>query len=195
MADRFSGSIVAAAIAAITTAVVSASVIRTSAQAPAVSDVALKTPWGEPDLQGIWTEEFDTPFQRPAAYANQEFFTEVQRAALDNKRSALLARTRDRTRSEGSLQPGGLHVRQAHGDANIACCRSAQWTDSTAYRRSSAGGCCRSAIFPRSDASDRSLQEEHSGVPGWEIRSDAVAAAVRSPSSVQREKLRAHQPL
>jgi hypothetical protein len=27
--------------------------------------------WGEPDLQGIWTDEFDTPFQRPAKYANQ----------------------------------------------------------------------------------------------------------------------------
>jgi hypothetical protein len=24
--------------------------------------------WGEPDLQGIWTDEFDTPFQRPAKY-------------------------------------------------------------------------------------------------------------------------------
>jgi hypothetical protein len=36
---------------------------------------ALKTPWGEPDLQGIWTDEFDTPLQRPSKYANQEFFT------------------------------------------------------------------------------------------------------------------------
>jgi len=35
----------------------------------------LKTPWGEPDLQGIWTDETDTPLQRPAQYANQEFFT------------------------------------------------------------------------------------------------------------------------
>ena len=34
----------------------------TVAQAPA----ALKTPWGEPDLQGIWTDETDTPLQRPA---------------------------------------------------------------------------------------------------------------------------------
>ena len=34
----------------------------------------LKTPWGEPDLQGIWTDETDTPLQRPARFANQEFF-------------------------------------------------------------------------------------------------------------------------
>ena len=26
----------------------------------------LKTPWGEPDLQGIWTDEYQTPLQRPA---------------------------------------------------------------------------------------------------------------------------------
>ena len=50
---------------------------------------ALKTPWGEPDLQGIWTDETDTPLQRPAKYANQEFFTEAQRAALDDDRAAL----------------------------------------------------------------------------------------------------------
>src|SRR3979490_2670458 len=49
----------------------------------------LKTPWGEPDLQGIWTDESDTPLQRPAKYANQEVFTEAQRAELDVQRAAL----------------------------------------------------------------------------------------------------------
>ena len=53
---------------------------------------SLKTPWGEPDLQGIWTDESDTPLQRPAKYANQEFFTEAQRAELDKERAALLGR-------------------------------------------------------------------------------------------------------
>jgi len=50
----------------------------------------LMTPWGEPDLQGIWTVESDTPLQRPAKYTNQEFFTEAQRAELDQARGALL---------------------------------------------------------------------------------------------------------
>ena len=67
MRKRFSGLMVTVAIAA---AAVSAAILvpvtRTSAQAPAASAAALKTPWGEPDLQGIWTDEFDTPFQRPA---------------------------------------------------------------------------------------------------------------------------------
>src|SRR5258708_22123722 len=76
--------------AAITAAAVGAaiSVLAASAQALASSDTALKTPWGEPDLQGIWTEEFDTPLQRPARFGNQEFFTETQREELDRQRAA-----------------------------------------------------------------------------------------------------------
>jgi hypothetical protein len=62
-----------------------------SATAPAAA-ATLKTPWGEPDLQGIWMDESDTPLQRPAKYANQEFFTEAQRAELDKERAALLGR-------------------------------------------------------------------------------------------------------
>jgi hypothetical protein len=93
MGDRFSGSIVTLAIAAaVAGAVISVSVTHTSAQAPAVSSSMLKTPWGEPDLQGIWTDEFDTPLQRSARYANQEFFTEQQRADFDKERGAILTR-------------------------------------------------------------------------------------------------------
>src|SRR3984893_727943 len=93
MGNRFSGSIVTAAIAAAAVgAAISVSVIPSSAQAPAASGAALKTPWGEPDLQVIWTDEFDTPLQRPAQYANQEFFTEAQRSDLDKTRSAILNR-------------------------------------------------------------------------------------------------------
>ena len=62
MGNRFSGLIVSAAIAATASAAISVSVTQTSAQAPAVSGVKtppMKTAWGEPDLQGIWTNEFD----------------------------------------------------------------------------------------------------------------------------------------
>src|SRR5216683_2367623 len=90
MGDRFSGSMITVVIAAAAVgAAISVPVTRTSAQAPAASGTALKTPWGEPDLQGIWTDEFDTALQRPAKYANQEFFTEAQREVLDQQRGAL----------------------------------------------------------------------------------------------------------
>ena len=91
MGKRFSSSIVNLAIAAASaSAVISATVTHISAQSPSSS--SLKAPWGEPDLQGIWTDEFDTPFQRSPRYANQEFFTEQQRADLDKERAAILTR-------------------------------------------------------------------------------------------------------
>jgi hypothetical protein len=87
MPNRFR-SMITVAMAAVASAVISVPITLTQAQAPAGQ--VLKTPWGEPDLQGIWTDEFDTPLQRPAKYANQEFFTEAQREELDQERSALL---------------------------------------------------------------------------------------------------------
>src|SRR5262249_3016743 len=62
---------------------------------------SLTTPWGDPDLQGIWTDETDTPLQRPARFADQEFFTDAQRAELDQQRSAM--RGRDRRAERGTL--------------------------------------------------------------------------------------------
>jgi len=52
----------------------------------------LRTPWGEPDLQGIWNDNTQTPLQRPKEYAGKEFFTEEERAALDKKRAELPGR-------------------------------------------------------------------------------------------------------
>jgi hypothetical protein len=50
---------------------------------------APKTPWGEPDLQGIWTDPYQTPLQRPAKFANKEFFTDEERAELDAQRAGI----------------------------------------------------------------------------------------------------------
>src|SRR5260370_28499 len=101
MRDRFPRSKITIVIAAAALfALLSASITRTSAERgeaagrAAGADAALKTSWGEPDLQGIWTDESDTPLQRSPKYANQEFFTEAQRAELDKERAALLGRDR-----------------------------------------------------------------------------------------------------
>ena len=53
---------------------------------------AQKTAWGEPDLQGIWTDPYETPLQRPAQFGDREFFTEEERAELDRLRAGLLRR-------------------------------------------------------------------------------------------------------
>src|SRR5882672_11376613 len=98
MRDRFLRSTIIIAIAAAAvSAVLSVSSTGMSAQAPAgaaapAPATMLKTPRGEPDLQGIWTDETDTPLERSPKFANQEFFTEGQRADLDRQRSAMLGR-------------------------------------------------------------------------------------------------------
>jgi hypothetical protein len=93
MGDRLSGAIITAAVAAAAiSTIVATPITQAFAQTPAASGAVPKTSWGEPDLQGIWTDEFDTALQRPAQLANQEFFTEAQRAELDKTRSATLTR-------------------------------------------------------------------------------------------------------
>jgi hypothetical protein len=108
MHDRYLRLLIAVTVAAVAvSAVISVSITPATAQAPAPSvsesapSSALKTPWGDPDLQGIWTDETDTPLQRSPKYASQEFFTEAQRAELDRQRSAMLGR--DRRAERGSL--------------------------------------------------------------------------------------------
>ena len=112
MRKRCSGSMKTFAITA-AIAVMLGGITRTSAQAPlagegrAASAPTPKTPWGEPDLQGIWTDESDTPLQRPAKYAAQEFFTAAQRAELDEARAAVLGRDRRAERgSENDVASG-----------------------------------------------------------------------------------------
>jgi hypothetical protein len=97
------------------------SITRMQAQAPAVfasaPAAALKTPWGEPDLQGIWTAEFDLPLQRLAKYADQEFFTEAQRAELDKERIEFAFERRPQRRGAADVGGGdktvGLSVKRA----------------------------------------------------------------------------------
>ena len=89
MRDRLLNSVARCVISAAAGAVVASIGTRALAQAPTASLTTLNTSWGEPDLQGIWTDEFDVPLQRPAKYADQEFFTETQREQLDKERSTL----------------------------------------------------------------------------------------------------------
>jgi len=58
----------------------------------ASASTALKTAWGDPDLQGIWTDDYQTPLQRAAKYANKAEFTDEERAELDKQRAAILRR-------------------------------------------------------------------------------------------------------
>ena len=51
--------------------------------AAAQSTEAPRTPWGAPDLQGVWDFRSLTPLERPAALADQAFLTEEEAASLE----------------------------------------------------------------------------------------------------------------
>lgn len=64
------------------------------AQAPAATPTAAtrpapRTPWGDPDLQGIWSPGYYlTPMQRPDKYGGREYLTDEEVADLELKASA-----------------------------------------------------------------------------------------------------------
>lgn len=60
----------------------------------------LTTAWGEPDLQGIWTDPYQTPLERPARFGGRELLTEEERTEIDTRRAA--QRGRDRRGQPGS---------------------------------------------------------------------------------------------
>ena len=46
---------------------------------------APRTPWGDPDLQGTWTNTTTTPLERPAELAGKAVLTAEERAAIDEE--------------------------------------------------------------------------------------------------------------
>ena len=46
-----------------------------------------RTPWGDPDLQGTYTNGSQTPFERPEALGDKAFLTEEEVAGLENQRA------------------------------------------------------------------------------------------------------------
>ena len=70
---------------------------------------AAPTPWGEPDLQGIWTTNYEIPLQRPARYADQEFFTDEERAELDRERARIIGSDQRRSERGSEQDVGGAY--------------------------------------------------------------------------------------
>jgi hypothetical protein len=90
---RMSRAVVMVTIAA---AMLPVAATQVAAQTP--SGAAMKTPWGDPDLQGIWRDEYQTPLTRPAQYKDQEILTDAERKAIDDRRVAQMGRDNRRER-------------------------------------------------------------------------------------------------
>jgi len=57
-----------------------------------------QTPWGEPDLQGIWTATTNEPLQRPARYKDRALLSDEERAELNKKIADIVGRESDENR-------------------------------------------------------------------------------------------------
>jgi hypothetical protein len=164
MRERFSGSMLAAIAAA--SAVISGPINPTAAQtsAPPVtaSGAVLMTPWSEPDLQGIWTDETDTPLQRSPKYVGQEFLTEEQRAELDKVRSGFLGRDRRSERGTEADVAGAYNA--VFTPLNRTGARTSRIVDppqrpaAAADHRGAETRCGRARVSRRAAAIDRNMQ-------------------------------------
>src|SRR5262245_21514058 len=56
-----------------------------------------RTPWGDPDLQGIWNDATSTPLQRPGKYAGKDVLTEEEASGFAEE----LAHDLNRDRRDG----------------------------------------------------------------------------------------------
>ncbi len=109
MSRRFLELIAVAAVFVVVVVLLKLATMPVGGQTPAAAEKAgpaPDTPWGEPDLQGIWSYDFEVPLQRPAQYANKEFFSDEEQAQLDRQRSGILNQS-DRRYSRGSEQDVG----------------------------------------------------------------------------------------
>jgi len=77
------------AVALLSLPVLGAGQQTTKASAPSNKAWTLpRTPAGQPDFEGYWTNATLTPLERPAALAAKEFFTEAEAAAYEKERLA-----------------------------------------------------------------------------------------------------------
>ena len=61
-----------------------------------------RTAWGDPDLQGTWTNETITPFERPVSMADKPVLTEVEARAIE------VQSAEQRARADGPARPGDV---------------------------------------------------------------------------------------
>src|SRR2546430_7156834 len=94
---------------AVATAVVLALAVTVGGQAANTSDkpgtkttqTVSRTPWGDPDLQGVWDFRTTTPLERPAELAGKEVLTEAEAAEFAAK--TVKSRNRDTNVPEGNV--------------------------------------------------------------------------------------------
>ena len=123
MSRRFVASLGALAIAI---GVVSLAPVGLAGQTAKTADTwkITKTPWGDPDIQGIWNFGTITPLERPDALADREFLTPEEVARLNEQ-----SETRADDRPENAVRDVELAYNQVWWDRGTAIGRTSLITD------------------------------------------------------------------
>ena len=83
--------------------------------APAGETTTLRTPWGAPDLQGLWNNATMTPLQRPEGMADQEFMTEEEVARREQAAADRIRELDNRAARRTEADPTGAVDRGVDG--------------------------------------------------------------------------------
>lgn len=80
-----------------------------------------RTPWGHPDLQGIYTNGSQTPFERPEALGDKAFLTEEEAAELEKARAKSVTSAADRpaNRTAAGGRVGGYNQHWMDPQTNV----------------------------------------------------------------------------
>ena len=106
MMRRHSIAVFIAAIVSLSLpAVVANAQTRVETPAPASGWTLARTPDGQPDLQGIWTNATITPLERPRALAGKAVLTDAEAADLEKQ----IAQQRVKSDTFGSLESGSYN--------------------------------------------------------------------------------------
>ncbi len=92
---------IATAIATLSSAPVNAQGLSPAAKATSSANTALRTPDGQPDLQGIWTNATVIPLERPANLKDKEFYTKEE--AAENAKQVLGISSWERLGSQAAV--------------------------------------------------------------------------------------------
>src|SRR5512132_4593191 len=72
-----------------------------------------KTPWGDPDLQGTWSNQTLTPLERPAEFKDKSVLTEAEAAAYEKR---IVDQGNVDNRTPGTVQDVNLAYNQVWWD-------------------------------------------------------------------------------
>ncbi len=74
---------------------------------PALAQDAPRTPWGAPDLQGVWDFRTITPMERPTGRGDQEFLTDEEAAQLGQEAAERNTHLATRPAQRTEVDPSG----------------------------------------------------------------------------------------